>query len=355
MGRHSLESSRRRRRRIVVGTLTGVVIVALAGGAGIASAGGLFESKAEPCIEPVTLEVVADWSIAPVVSAVAAEFTEQTDDCVAVHVRTEASAATATVLASATERADVWIPESDVWIDRAEAIADSIGRPTPDLTLDIIIATSPIVFAVPAAHAAEFDDEATGWSALLASTIHAVVPDPNASSVSLAALLELQRHARAGGDGGYTAALDTLSSSIPPSTEAAINSVIVAEDPTVAVTTEQAVARHNRNDRSNPLVALYPAEGTVSVAYPYVRLPGDGTNGEVVLADQFQVALLGAREALVAAGFRAGDGSGTLEQRGVLSEPPRTKVAGDGYAQLKVLQDWSDARTRRDDNDAASA
>ena len=126
------------------------------------------------------------------------------------------------------------------------------------------------------------------------------------------------------------------------------------------ITSEAQVAAYNLEEPSETLVAAYPADGTVLVDYPFVRLPvrtdsGDG-EGEDATADgvasatetrarlltAFAEAARGATERLAAAGFRTADGTGVLDVAGLAADAPATVATElDSAAQLEILRAWA--------------
>jgi Mg-chelatase subunit ChlD len=344
-----------------------VVVLALVGGAGVVGAawsGGhlaAFFSAGNPCDTVTSLVVVADPSIAPALKSVAADFDERAKNCSDTVVRSQSSADTAALLASGVRSsADAWVPDSTVWIDRMRSTASSLGRTAPAIDAGESIASTPVVLAAPATRAAEFGAQPVGWSSLLAGTVGALLPDPESSASSLAALLALRSHASTTDPRQFSGAMIELGKSIPRSADAAFATSLAAEKPTVVVTTERAVAAHNDRSSQGPLVAIYPADGTTALTYPFVRLaPPDAAGGasEAKASDtkpakvkaSKKKALLGwfaeaAREAgpvFEAQGFRNNTGGGTVSVTGVLSTPTKATPAVDGPAQLEILHAWS--------------
>jgi hypothetical protein len=323
---------------------------------------GLFASAAPICTESQQLVVVADPSIAPALTELAQSFDAEGDGCVHTAVKAQASADTAAVVAVGGVEADIWVPDSTVWVNRVAATAASLGQLAPELDARASVATSPVVFAVPADRADELvETEPVSWARVLDGTLPTLLPDPEASAASLAGLLALRGHAPADDPRAFAGAMIELGKSIPASAEAAYGGLITASAPTVAITSEAQVARYNLDDPAEPLAAAYPSDGTVALDYPFLVLPrvagaaderadaSDEASPEASasppsraeLVDRFERAVREAGDALLTAGFRAGDGGGALEVAGVSATAPPADAALDGNAQLEILRTWS--------------
>ncbi|MGO7983969.1 hypothetical protein ACC691_39710, partial [Rhizobium johnstonii] len=85
----------------------------------------------------------------------------------------------------------------------------------------------------------EFANAAAGWSTLLGGTLPALLPDPEGSGASLAALGVLQQHAPTDDPRPLAGAMIALGKTIPRSVDAALASAAQAPTPTVVITTEQ--------------------------------------------------------------------------------------------------------------------
>jgi hypothetical protein len=125
------------------------------------------------------------------------------------------------------------------------------------------------------------------------------------------------------------------------------------------LTSEVQVAAYNLDEPTEPLVAAYPADGTVLLDYPFVRLPvragggddeGDASGDDVTdaedaptraeLLDAFEAEVRGAAERLAADGFRSPDGTGTLDIPGLAAEGPAAAAQLDTAVQLEILRAW---------------
>ncbi|MEF3405737.1 substrate-binding domain-containing protein [Agromyces sp. CCNWLW203] len=362
MGRHSeAATAKQPGRKLILSIIGAVVVVGLVSSGVFLWVGGylnpLFASADAGCAETEQLAIVADTSIAPALTEIAAKFDADPDRCVSTEITAQDSADTAAVVASGGEEADAWIPESSVWLDRMNATASSLGQSPPEIEVRESIASSPVVFAGAATKATDLAAEPVSWSRVLGGTLPTILPDPEASAASLAGLLALRGHSSPDDPRQFAGAMIALSKSIPASTGAAFGTVSAAQEPAVVVTSEAQVAAYNLDEPAEALVAAYPVDGTVSLDYPFVRMstPDDAsadaeadaaseetpiaTRGE--LLDAFEAAIHKSTKTLAAAGFRAPDGTGELDIVGLGAEAPSATAALDGAAQLEILRAWS--------------
>ncbi|WP_394552596.1 VWA domain-containing protein [Agromyces sp. MMS24-JH15] len=342
MGRHSVAApakSSSRRRILVIAAAT--VVVALVGGGVYVWVGGLLAPKgavASGCDVDGSLVVVADTSVAAVATEVADAFDAANDGCTEVEVRAQDAADTAALLAGDGLDADVWLPDSSVWLDRVSALSQSLGRPAPDVASSGSIATSPVVFAAPASRVEEIAAEPVTWTRVVTGTLPAIMPDPDTSAASLAGLLALRSHSSPDDPRQFAGAMIALGKTIPASTGAALSTLPSAAAASVVITSEALIAAHNLENQAEPLTAAYPTDGTVALDYPYVAIkPTVERSG--ILSD-FRESLLAATDAFSAAGFRTADGTGELDLTGLAVTPPAGAVALDGAAQVEILRQW---------------
>ena len=346
MGRHS---DKRRRRGLIAGIVAAAVALVLVAGGGVAWATGYIDvplpgaASPQPSCKQTPMSVVADPSIAPVLTKIAKAF-DAKNPCVKTTVRTEDSADTASVIASGgNPKADVWIPDSAAWSDRMGATAGSLGRPAPVAAFGDPIATTPVVFAAPADQAEAFTAGSVGWSSILGGTVSALLPDPEGSAASLLALGALQAHAPAGDTRTFAGAMIALGKTIPRSLDAAMASAEKAATPTVVITTEHSVVTSNAASPDDQFFALYPADGTSAASYPYVRVAGlsAATVGLDTAVGDFEKTLRDSGKTFAKAGFRGPDGSGDISAPGIVKTPDPLQPAAEGTAQLAILRSWS--------------
>lgn len=356
MGRHSdAAQAKQPSRPLILAILALALAVALAVTVTVLWTGGhlgrMLATSEPGCTEPDELVVVADPSVAPALTEVAAAFDTTEDVCARTEVRAQDAADTAAVAAVGGLDADVWVPDSSMWLDRLGATAASLGQPAPEFDARASVATSPVVFAVPAERAEELvSEEPLSWGRVLAGTVPTILPDPEASAASLAGLLALRGHASADDPRQFAGAMIELGKTIPASTAAAYGTLTsaTASSPSVVITSEAQVAAYNLDEAAGALAAAYPADGTVSLDYPFLVLPrsADGADAEAGaearadLVDRFERAVRAADETMRAAGFRAADGGGDLEIAGVASTVAPSTAPLDGPAQLEILRMW---------------
>lgn len=363
MGRHSTKSpAKKPGRALILFTVAALAIVSLIATGVYLWVGGhlnpLFASAEVSCVEPRQLVVVADTSIAPALGEIATDFDAASEHCVETIVKAQDSADTSAVLAAGTLNADAWVPESSVWLDRTAATAALLGQSAPDVEVGQAVATTPVVLAAPAARAAEIAVEPVTWARVLSGMLPTILPDPGASSASLAGLLALRGHSSPDDPRQFAGAMIELGKSIPASTGAAIGALSAAQQPSVVVTTEAQVAAFNLEDPPETLVAAYPSDGTVLLDYPFVRLTkvavaeeetdvaedelaADEPPSRAELLDAFEAAVRDGADRLAAAGFRGPDGTGSLDVPGLAAEaPPAQEAKPDADAQLEILRAW---------------
>ncbi|MFD4420790.1 VWA domain-containing protein [Agromyces sp. NPDC058484] len=319
----------------------------------------LFAAAESGCTDSRRLVIVADTSIAPALADIAKDFDAASEACVKTEITAQDSADTAAVLASGGLDADAWVPESSVWLDRAAATAASLGQAPPEVDAGDPIATSPVVFAAAATRAAEIASEPVTWARVLGGTLPTILPDPEASSASLAGLLALRGHTAPDDPRQFAGAMIELGKSIPASTSAAFGALSATDQPSVVLTSEAQIAAYNLDEPAETLVAAYPADGTVLLDFPFVRLPtrseagdtdgaayadadadaGAGSSRAELLA-AFERAARGATDRLAAAGFRGADGAGELDLAGLAAEGPAATAELDNAAQIEILRAW---------------
>jgi hypothetical protein len=343
VGRHSVAArAKTPSRRFILSIVAGVAVIGLVASGVYLWVGGhlnpIFASADEAACETVEpIVVIADPSIANAVIELADDFAASPKRCVELDVRAQDSADTTAALAAGTLEADAWIPDSSVWIERTNTTATSLGLGEPGLTVGASIATSPVVFAAPAGDAQELAKEPVSWARVLAGQLPALLPDPEASAASLASLFALRGQSSPEDPRQFAGAMIALGKSIPANADAAMATLSSTTQPTVVLTSESRVVEHNRDTSAEPLVAAYPAEGTVALDYPFVRLGDTAPEG----LDAFEAALQKAADHFAEAGFRAPDGSGELDAPGVAGNAPRAQTELDHAAQIEILRSWA--------------
>jgi hypothetical protein len=349
-------------RALILSVIAAVAVVGLVATGVFLWVGGhlnpLFAAAESGCSDSEQLVIVADTSIAPALTEVAKDFDAASETCVVTEVTAQDSADTAAVLAAGGLDADAWVPESRVWLERTAVTAASLGQSAPEVEAGEPIATSPVVFAAAATKAAEIASEPVTWARVLGGALPTILPDPEASSASLAGLMALRGHSSPDDPRQFAGAMIALGKTIPASTSAAFGALAAAERPSVVLTSEAQVASYNLDDPAETLVAAYPADGTVLLDYPFVRLspssastedadgaasaePGaEGSSTRAELLTAFEAAARGASEHLAAFGFRSADGTGALDVPGLATEGPAATGELDAAAQIEILRAW---------------
>ena len=365
MGRHSIKApAKLPGRALILSIIAALAVVGIVASGVFLWVGGhlnpLFAAADSGCTDSVQLVVVADTSIAPAIADIAEEFDAASEACVETAVKSQDSADTAAVLASGGLNADAWVPDSSVWIDRTAATAASLGQNSPEVEVGEPIATTPVVFAASATRAAEIATEPVTYARLLAGTLPTILPDPEAAAASLAGLLALRGHSSPDDPRQFAGAMIELGKSIPASTSAAFGSLAASQQPSVVLTSEAQIAAYNLDEPAETLVAAYPADGTVLLDYPFVRLPArpdadaddgdgadsadavaDGAPSRAELLDAFEAAAREGTARLAADGFRGPDGTGAIDIAGLAAEGPAAAAAQlDTAAQLEILRAW---------------
>ncbi|WP_202461304.1 substrate-binding and VWA domain-containing protein [Streptomyces sp. SID8374] len=341
MGRHSLPdayaprergeaSPRRRRRTIVIATL---LVLAVATGAGVAVKGGLL-SFSESCEDSaVRLSLAASPDIAPAVRTIAeqalADEVRSDGHCLDVDVVARDSYKVADALASGGETPDfqVWLPDSDLWLDRAEGL----GAGTPISPSDSV-ASSPVALAVvpSASQRLGWPKKTYSWAevvtaALTSDKIRLGAADPARSATGLLALTSIGgSSAQQGGDSDTRVAetakvlAERMSDSDAQVLETLARSGSGAEDGNpkrnqAVLISEQAAFAHNAEATgSGRLNLFYPEDGTPLLDYPYTLVDEEKlTLAQSRAALRFMTLLndKSSRDVFARYGFRPADGA----------------------------------------------
>ncbi|MFJ9574468.1 substrate-binding and VWA domain-containing protein [Streptomyces bacillaris] len=340
MGRHSLPdaytpeergeaSPRRRRRTIAIATL---LVLAVATGAGVAVKGGLL-SFSESCEDSaVRLSLAASPDIAPAVREIAERTREDEvksdGHCLDVEVVARDSYKVAEALTSG-EAPDfqVWLPDSDLWLDRAKGLGTGIPVSPSDS-----IASSPVALAmVPsAAERLGWPEKTYSWAELVATTlgtekVRLGAADPARSATGLLALTSIGgSSAQQGGDSDTRVAetakvlAERMSDSDAQVLETLARSGSGAEEGNpkrnqAVLISEQAAFAHNAEATdSGRLNLFYPEDGTPLLDYPYTLVDGEEltlTQSRAALRFMTLLNDKGARAVFARHGFRPADGS----------------------------------------------
>ncbi|GII81579.1 hypothetical protein Sru01_65610 [Sphaerisporangium rufum] len=336
----------RARRRAISAVVAGGLLL------GGLSAGAYSLIRQSVCTEHPRLRVAAAPEIAPAVAEIARRYTAD-GGCAQVSVRAEDPAAAAVRLGDRRDLAEVWIPDSSVWIDLARVR----GGDRAVLTGGESIARSPVVLAARERTVSVLRAEPRdlSWSLLVPSARvkkrlpegYVRLPAPDRFAAGLLAL-----HALHGASDQHPGTLRMVQGITTNVRRAVVDSEEdlfgrldrPAGDPLIA-TSEQAVWRYNGGAPRTRAVAVYPREGTTSLDYPYVVL-GTGSVPREAAAD-FLAAFAAddARTSLRAAGFRDPDGrAGTAiaAARGVQGGRYTELPGSDPGTRLRLLLSMQD-------------
>ncbi|WP_405620342.1 substrate-binding domain-containing protein [Streptomyces sp. NBC_01508] len=389
MERHSLPDDgatdstrgrRPRRRNVLIAT---ALVLSLAAGTGIAAASGLLSFAAGCTGSAVRIDLAASPDIAPAVRAVAddARRNDVTSDgrCVDVRVDARENYEIADDLATGTSAPDyeLWLPDSDVWVERAQDVGDDIA-----LTPAGNAATTPVTLAVTpsAGTALGWPEKTYTWAELTASAagqdaVRLGAADPARSATGLLAFSSVvasTRKAEPDSDTQIAATAEALAGRVSASDAQVVRSLArgtadSARGNEAVFLTEQAAFTHNSAAGPADLQLFYPTDAAPVLNYPLnlVNEP-ELTTRESRAAMRF-ISLLneqGAQRTLAEHGFRTAHSivpgglvraaGGRAPQPYALTKaaPPTTEMVGEALgmwtvtvqdARLTVVVDTSDA------------
>jgi len=272
---------------------------------------------ASSCDTTTRLNVTAAADIAPVVANAARRVSDE-DGCYQVTVTSRESDTTAEslVVSDGTERPDVWIPESTIWLQRAQA-AGAWDVPVNGQS----IASSPVVLALTedTASLLGWPDRAPTWAQVFgpqaAEDLSIGLPDPAREPVGVSALFGVRGVLGTAPDpaAALTTTLRGLSPNTVPSTDDLFDRLpgeITAAEPLEGFpASEKSVLRHNATQAPSKLVAVYAQPAVPALDYPFVVLP-DTKPDKRDAAEKFLAKLVEPEttKVLSDAGFRTPDG-----------------------------------------------
>jgi ABC-type Fe3+ transport system substrate-binding protein len=317
MGRHSLPDQygaggsdprpRARRRTVALAT---VLVLTVAGGTAAAVRSGLLSFGASCQEDPVRLKLAASPDVAPALTAAAkrARDDDLTSDgrCVAVTVTArDAYKVADTLLAGRKTDVQVWVPDSDLWVQRLK-----VDGGAPEVSPVGKVGSTPVgVAMVPAAA------KSLGWpkktydwielvgAAMQDDSLKLGAADPARSAPGLLALTRLST-AAAAAEGGQTQAaamMKTLSQRASDSDGQVLDTL--PRDSSGAeqgnpkrnqalILTEQAAFAYNASaDSGDSLDFFYPADGSPSLDYPYTLVDQGLTTDQSRAAIRFMTYL----------------------------------------------------------------
>lgn len=350
MGRHSATTRRGMRSPVVLISVLLVVALAL-----WFTVDYLIKNlRPTGCGTTTTISVVANPDLAQIVSNAARKVSEQDKGgCYKVDVASKDSATTAEslVVSDGSERPDVWLPESTMWLQRAQ---DKGAWDVP--VTGASIASSPVVLAVTEATATElgWPGKELTWGEVIgpnAKSLTVGFPDPAKDPIGVSTLIGLQALLKSSADpgGAGTAAMRKLSPntvSQPSELFARLPGGTSPAEPLAAFpTSENALLRHNVKQEGSRLVAAYADPAVPALDYPYVVLP-DTSDTKRQAAEKFLEKLINQEtsEALADAGFRTPDGKALRDRsqdKRTSSRPMTPLRLPDSAAVEQVLNSWA--------------
>ncbi|MFF4548868.1 substrate-binding and VWA domain-containing protein [Streptomyces sp. NPDC001406] len=338
MGRHSLPDRygagtadprpRARRRSVAIAT---ALVLTVAGGTAAAVHSGLLSFGSTCQDDPVRLTLVASPDVAPALEAAAGRARKQnlTSDgnCVAVTVRARDSAEVTDILSAGRKPdAQVWVPDSDVWVQRVTAD----GKAT-QVTPEGNVAATPVGVAMlhTAAKSLGWPKKTYTWTELAGATLsddslRLGAADPARSATGLLALTRLSA-AAAEAKGGTTQAaamMKALSQRVSAADGQVLDTLPHDSSGTeqgnprrnqALILSEQAAFTHNSTaGGGTDLDLFYPTDGSPTLDYPYTLVDEpELTTDESRAAIRFMTYLRepAQHKLLEKYGFRADDGS----------------------------------------------
>ncbi|MFC6881562.1 MULTISPECIES: substrate-binding domain-containing protein [Actinomadura] len=377
-GSGDYEYGRRKRKRsatALIGPMAGAVGLALLLGVGVyafAESGGGCDGDGA-----LTLNVAAAPDIQPAVVKAAGRFNDAkhkiSGKCVKTRVTRSEPASVATLLSgqgvagAGNERPDVWIPDTSMW---TSMVRGTSGDDKAVQSTKTSLAMSPIVVGLPQTLANRLKQEgitaAPSWDNLLkaaggtagggvtknqmipAGSVRLLVPDPARNAAGMGGLMVT--NALLANDPNkesiFTGIVRTVRESTVPNATAQFGQFRkgrTGKQP-ISLSSEQALWNYNRTGPSEPAVALYPQEGTLSLDYPYTVTTGDGDRRKAAGLLEKAMNTETTRDDVRSLGFRSPDGKapgGFTAKLGVSPARPRQLPPPSAKEVSGVMQAWS--------------
>ncbi|MFH8613111.1 substrate-binding and VWA domain-containing protein [Streptomyces sp. NPDC018029] len=363
MGRHSLPDERGtaaadprpRARGRAVAIATALVLV-VAGGAAAAVRGGLLSFGGACGDDAVRLDVVAAPDVTPALREAAdlAREKEITSDghCIDVRVTARDSYQVAAELRAGKgdPEYDVWVPDSDVWVQRV-----GLGAKQTKIAPAGNIASSPVAIGmIPSAAASlGWPEKTYDWPRLTAAAmkgdkLRLGAADPARSATGLLALAKLGASAKKhGGEEGDTraAAMAKALSTRTTDSDGQLLDTLARDDSgaeqgnprrnQALILSEQAAYAHNASaGEENSLDLFYPEDGSPRLDYPYTLVEDDRMSTDTSRAALRFMTM-----------FSDDDGRRTLTEHGFRTDPGRPSDKLVAAAGGRTPQPYADEAT----------
>ncbi|RSM65162.1 VWA domain-containing protein [Kibdelosporangium aridum] len=285
---------------------------------------------ASSCDTVTTLRITAAPDIAPALTTVS-----QQDTSACYRVETVAAPSGQAMETLGVHKPDVWVPESSLWLQRAQE-RGAWNLPVTGTS----VASSPIVLGLTETAARKYGwpSKTPTWSDILAGDPAIGFVDPAVDPTGLAALVGTGDLTKNAPDPAAAYAL-----TLRKLTKHTVQEPAAVFDPALegAITSEVSLKAHN-------LVGAYADPAIPSLDYPYVVLPGT-SDAQRAIAQQFLAKVLEQSAVLTAAGFRPPNGTPGPDQPLVtpvnLPEDPDKLLnewaAANRSARIQVLLDVS--------------
>lgn len=362
MGRHDVLRRTRRgydrgSRLTVVLAIVGVsALVATAVFLGIDHFSG---ANAEDCENPTPVTIAAAPEIASVITEVAGGAGKgHPESCYQVEVvaRDSANAAEWLAQATETERPDVWVPDSAVWLGRARDLGANYVPQTATS-----LASTPVVMAMAEGAAIQrgWPQKQLDWTSVIGpnAELKVGIPDPSVDATGISAVLGVKAISSQAAD--PAAQNISLLRKVSPNATSGTSELY---DKLLAATTnngdqsqseivafpsaESALLRHNSNHPNAPLVAVYPDPAVPSLDFPFAVTTSDLVVTQAAQKVRSDLLSTKASGAMAENGFRSPDGRvlgvPTPDERTALRHL-RPVAAPDKRALDDALNTWAGA------------
>jgi hypothetical protein len=222
------------------------------------------------------------------------------------------------VVSDGSQPPDVWIPNSTIWLQRAQA-RGAWDSPVSGTS----IASSPVVLALTqdAATQLGWPAKQPTWADVLNSSLKIGMPDPAREPVGVSVLFGIRDQMKAEAD--PQAAVTTQLRRLSPNTESTVGSLFnrlpgdgADDNPLDGFPVSENGVLRNNAKQGTPLVAVYADPAVPALDYPYVLLP-DAKGKKREAGEKFLTVLMQqtTADAFADAGFRTPDGE-MLRKRG---------------------------------------